>query len=85
MWGTRDTKNVRLLCVSGSDLGLDCNFAGGFAVGFGIGFAGGALIGVAIGGFIKSDRWEEVPLDRLRVSVAPQVDGRFALGFSVGF
>ena len=34
---------------------------------------------------IKTDRWEEVPLDRLRVSFAPQRDARFALGFSVSF
>ncbi len=31
------------------------------------------------------DRWEEVPLDRLRVSFGPQRDGRFGLGLLVGF
>ncbi len=50
-----------------------------------VGAAGGALIGVIIGALTKSDRWEEVPLDRLRVSFVPQRDGRFALGFSVAF
>jgi hypothetical protein len=48
----------------------------------------GAIVG-ALGGFvgylIKSDRWEEVPLERLRVSLAPQRDGGIALGFSVRF
>ena len=53
----------------------------------------GALLGAGVGGalggitgyFIKTDRWEEIPLDRLRVSLAPERDGGFALGFSVGF
>ncbi len=49
------------------------------------GAAGGALIGGIIGALIKSDRWEEVPLDQLRVSIVPQRDGRFAFGLSVVF
>ncbi len=48
---------------------------------------GGAL--GMIGGILRArkpvDRWEEVPLDRLRVSVGPQRDGRFGLGLSVRF
>ena len=48
------------------------------------GLMGGALGGIT-GYFIKTDRWEEVPLDQLRVSLAPQRDGGFALGFSVRF
>ena len=43
----------------------------------------GLGIGVAIGR--TTDRWEEVPLERLRVSLEAQRDGRFALGFSVRF
>ena len=50
---------------------------------------GALLVGAPVGGFIGAftitDRWEEVPLDRLRVSFAPQRDGRFALGLSVSF
>ena len=48
----------------------------------------GAIVGAAggiVGYFIKTDRWEEIPLERLRVSLAPQRDGGFALGFSVRF
>ena len=45
----------------------------------------GAGIGALIGSGIHGDRWEEVPLDRLRVSFAPQRDGRFGLGLSVRF
>ncbi len=55
------------------------------AAGLVLGFAGGALIGGVIGALIKSDRWEEVPLDQLRVSFMPQRDGRFAFGLSVAF
>ncbi len=77
-----------LLGIYGGALCADetwCEVAAGFALGFGVGFAGGALIGGVIGAIIKSDRWEEVPLDQLRVSFAPQRDGRFSLGFNVAF
>ena len=46
---------------------------------------GGLILGALIGSRIKGDRWEEVPLDRLGVSLTPQRDGRLALGFSVRF
>jgi hypothetical protein len=42
-----------------------------------------ALLGLLIGGMI--DRWEEVPLDRLRPSVAAQHDGRLGLAVSIAF
>ena len=51
------------------------------------GLAGGLLgagIGALIGASSKTDRWEEVPLDRLRVSFAPRRDG-FAFGMRVAF
>ncbi len=44
----------------------------------------GVFIGAMIGE-VKVERWGAIPLDRLRVSFAPQRDGRFALGVSVGF
>ncbi len=50
-----------------------------------LGGAGGAILGAILGGTIKTEHWEEVPLDRLRVSFAPQRDGRFAFGLSVRF
>ena len=53
-----------------------------------IGGAAGAVLGLAVGTTVglltKSDRWEEVPLDQVRVSLVPQSDG-FALGSSVAF
>ncbi len=49
------------------------------------GAAIGALAGAALGVALRTDRWEEVPLDRLRVSLAPQRDGRLGFGLSVSF
>ena len=45
----------------------------------------GGVVGGFVGYLIKTDRWEEVPLERLRVSLAPKRDGGFTLGFSVRF
>ena len=46
---------------------------------------GGFVFGALIGASSKTDRWEEVPLDRLRLSLGPQRDGRFGFGASVKF
>jgi hypothetical protein len=64
-----------------------CNKFKGDAYALG-GVTGGLLgvaIGAAIGSMIKTDRWEEVALDPLRVSFAPQRSGAFALELSVSF
>ncbi len=53
-----------------------------------IGVAAVGALGAGIGAIVgagKTDRWEEVPLDQLRVSFAPQRDGRIALGVLVRF
>jgi len=85
--------------LAGAGVGVIAGFAGGddppgfisftaeekAALGaFGLG-AGGGLVGLIAGALIKTDQWEELSLDRLRVSFAPQLDGRFALGLSVIF
>ena len=44
----------------------------------------GAGVGAITGAFIKTDRWKEVPLDRVRVSIAPKRDG-VAFGVRVVF
>jgi hypothetical protein len=53
--------------------------------GFVIGGLGGGGVGALIGRSIKTDRWEEVPLDRVRVSFGLQREGRFGFGASVRF
>ncbi len=45
----------------------------------------GGVVGGIIGYFVKTERWEEVPLERLRVSLTPRGDGQVALAFSVNF
>jgi hypothetical protein len=45
----------------------------------------GALVGAGIGALIKTDRWEEVPLDGLRMRFALQRTGALALKLSVSF
>ena len=49
-----------------------------------LGFVG-SIVGSIAGAALPGDGWEEVPLDRLRVSLGPQPDGRFGLGLSVRF
>jgi hypothetical protein len=50
-----------------------------------VGGLGGVVVGALIGATIETDRWQEVPLDQLRVSFGPQRDGRFGFGASVRF
>ncbi|MCH7511680.1 MAG: hypothetical protein IIB19_04860 [Chloroflexi bacterium] len=50
-----------------------------------VGGLGGGAVGALIGSSVKTDRWKEVPLSQLRVSVGPQRDGRLGLGLSVSF
>ena len=65
---------------------LDCGDpANGIVIGGIPGGAVGAGIGAIIGALIKTDRWEEVPLHQLRVSLAPQRDGWFTLGVLLRF
>ncbi len=63
------------------------DFGSGFAafVGGLVGGLGGGAVGALIGSSTKTDRWREVPLDRVRVSLGPQPDGRLGLGASVRF
>jgi len=44
----------------------------------------GAAIGAGIGSLVKSDRWEDVPLDQLRVSFVPHGRG-LVVGMSAAF
>jgi hypothetical protein len=57
-----------------------CMLAG--AIFFG---AAGTLVGAVTGAFVRTERWRDVPLDRVRMSVVPRsgggVQGRAALAF----
>jgi len=68
-----------------SGVGLKRTHGNCLFYGWTLGFLGGSLVGGVIGAGIPGDLWEEVSLDRLRVSFGPQRDGRFGLGASVRF
>jgi hypothetical protein len=48
-----------------------------------VGGAVGYGVGVLIGSTIKVDRWEEIPLDQLRVTIAPCPGGGLSVGLRV--
>ena len=64
------------MAVSKKDATIIGSLAGGLL---------GAGVGAVIGWAIKTERWEEVPLDRLQLNMVPLRDGGFALGVSVTF
>ena len=73
-----------LTCGEGGS-GAVCTQEQGVAWGA-LAFGGvGLIVGSIYGLLANIDRWEEVPLDHVRVSFAPQRDGRFGLGLSVRF
>jgi len=49
------------------------------------GAAIGGTLGLAAGAMTSGDHWEHVKPDRLRLTIAPQARGGFALGASVAF
>ena len=74
------------VCSGESYSGSFCTDRGAGAAIGAVAFGGAGLVLGAIHGLFASiDRWEEVPLDRVRVSFGPQPDGRFGLGASVRF
>ncbi len=80
--GAVEMLRIKFACETTGGCPVDWGKAGSTAA---LGGVIGAAIGGGIGGSIKTDRWEEVPLDRLGVTLAPQRDGRFAFGLSVAF
>ncbi len=71
--------------VSEFFMGSACRQSDAVAGGAGVGVLVGGLLGLGIGALIKTDRWEEVPLDQFRVSLVPQWNGGRALGVAVSF
>jgi len=57
----------------------ECRFYGSLLFG-GVGAVAGGVVGL----LIKTDRWEEVPLDRLRLSIAPTRNG-LGIGARIAF
>lgn len=45
----------------------------------------GAGLGAIIGGFVRTERWQDVPLERLRVSLRPQAGSRLGLALAAVF
>jgi hypothetical protein len=61
------------------DYGSDCSAsAEGYLVGAGIFGAAGAGVGALTGLAIKTDRWERLPVDRVRVGIRPAPGGASA-------
>ena len=63
-----------------SELELEKDMLEFAVVGGALGMIGGILMARGL-----VDRWEEVPLDRLGVSLGPHRDGRLGVGASVRF
>jgi len=75
---------LSLALASTCSPGGDCG-EGEWRLGLLVGTVAGAGIGALAGAFIKTDRWEEVPLSQLRVSLAVPRSGRWGVGLSLVF
>jgi hypothetical protein len=51
----------------------------------GLGAAVGIPVGAVVGATVRTDRWQEVPLDHLRAGAMPRRDGRFTLTVALPF
>lgn len=50
-----------------------------------LGGLAGAGLGFLVGGFIRTERWQDVPLDRLRLGLTPRTGGMLGLSLAVLF
>jgi hypothetical protein len=66
---------------------LDLCFSKGSMAAVGSVMAGvtGTVLGAVIGSFGQTDRWEDVPIDRIRLGILPQRQGGLAFSASVTF
>jgi hypothetical protein len=55
------------------------------AVGAAVLGAGGGLVGALTGALVRTERWAEVPLDRVRLGLIPDRRGALALSLSLRF
>lgn len=81
IWGTLSAAfECGLFCESDSSYDIGAGLAG-----LVVGGLAGAGVGALIGARLKSDRWEDVSLDKVRLSLMPQLDGGVALGMQLKF
>ncbi len=74
--GAAGLATAAIVCAIAGDCAADDPYTGLVYAVFGVLGAGvGALTGAIIGSTIKVDRWEAVPLDRIRVSLTPTAPG----------
>jgi hypothetical protein len=71
--------------TSGSESAFEDEGLNSIALAAALGGAAGYSVGFLIGSAIKVDRWEEIPLDMLRVTVAPWPTGGLSVGLRVRF
>jgi hypothetical protein len=50
-----------------------------------LGGLAGAGVGAAVGALIRAERWQDIPVERLRVGVARQPGSKFGLALAVSF
>jgi hypothetical protein len=70
--------------VAGNDAGCEIDLACA-AIGAGIVGGGGALIGAVAGALVRTERWAEVPLNHLRLSLTPDRGRGLTLRASLSF
>jgi hypothetical protein len=81
--GLAATATIQQDCSASSSSGSLCFSSRAEALGVGV--AAGALVGAGIGALFKGDRWSAVPLEAVRVSLAPTRRRGLVLSVSVGF
>ena len=78
---------VIAVASSGEDVFCGELASGAQCVLLGAGFLGavGIPVGAIVGALVRTDRWQEVPLDRLSIRALPQRDGTLSLMVSLHF
>jgi hypothetical protein len=86
LYGSLLGAGIGALALGSSSLCADLEAAGTCTVvGAGGGAVGGLLVGAIVGALIKTERWEEVPLDRLHLTFMHWDDRSFLFATSISF
>ena len=70
-----------ILLVASDDSFFDAN-AGDVAAATALGVVSGAAVGALIGAIVKTEKWERMPLEDIRLQIQPKTDG-VAVGVSI--